>query len=449
MAAKSVSADPTASVAQGYPGFRWLVLILASLGFISMQMVNLSVAPLVPVIAISLHTDPGTASNVLLTSFLLSGCLMWIVAGGYVCDRFGIFISLILGFLCLAAPGALMPWIGASTTGIFWARMVEGLSSGFMFPVMPAIVNALFPPRQKGIANGLLNSSVAVGSSAGVFLGPMVLMAVGEWKAMSATLSIFVVACLVMGIILFVAYNGKLPKGEAPAADDGKGSAFKQALLSPFTIVGIAMFFLTSWAMQCIYSLTSGYLAAGKPLGAGYSGAIAGQLMLGVTLLAGVTGPILSGFLLDKAFRGNAKPLFLIGYLLMCVFVYALISPALTGSTELLELDLTLAGFGVMFAFPMIFYMIASSYPPQIVGKMSGLWGGIGSFGGVLGLYIAGVTVHIQKNPELAEKYRKMIPLGRLALPEDMIGAVVFLCSPASDFVTGQTIFVDGGTTAG
>lgn len=64
-------------------------------------------------------------------------------------------------------------------------------------------------------------------------------------------------------------------------------------------------------------------------------------------------------------------------------------------------------------------------------------------------LVITPGTVHIQKNPELAEKYRKMIPLGRLALPEDMIGAVVFLCSPASDFVTGQTIFVDGGTTAG
>jgi gluconate 5-dehydrogenase len=63
-------------------------------------------------------------------------------------------------------------------------------------------------------------------------------------------------------------------------------------------------------------------------------------------------------------------------------------------------------------------------------------------------LVITPGTVHIQKNPELAEKYRKAVPLGRLGMPEDMVGAVVFLCSPASDFVTGQTIFVDGGTTA-
>lgn len=397
MITKSAFADRTDSAIQGYPSFRWLVLILATLTYISLPLVQLSVAPLVPVIAASLNTDVGTATNVLITSFLFSGCVTWIVVGGYICDRFGVFVSLILGFLCLAVPASLMPMIGGSITGIFWARIVEGMSLGLTFPATPAIVNLLFPPSQKGIANGLLNSATAVGSSAGVFLGPLVLKAVGgEWKTMSATLSVFVWACLVLGIILFVAYNAKLPKGGAPAAERGKGLAFKQALLSPFTIVGIMMFFLTCWAMQCMYNLTGAYLAADKPLGAGYGGVSAGQLMLGVTLLGGVTGPIISGFLLDKAFHGNAKPVMLIGFFLMCVFVCALISPAVTGSAGVLELDLILAGFGVMFSFPMIFYMIASSYPPQIVGKMSGLWGGIGCSGGVVGVYIAGLTVKSQ-----------------------------------------------------
>ena len=63
-------------------------------------------------------------------------------------------------------------------------------------------------------------------------------------------------------------------------------------------------------------------------------------------------------------------------------------------------------------------------------------------------LVITPGTIHIKNNPELAEKYKKMVPLGRLGMPEDMAGAVIFLCSPASDFITGQTIFVDGGTTA-
>ncbi len=41
------------------------------------------------------------------------------------------------------------------------------------------------------------------------------------------------------------------------------------------------------------------------------------------------------------------------------------------------------------------------------------------------------------------------IPMGRAALTQDVIGAAVYLASPASDFVTGQIIYVDGGTVAG
>lgn len=40
------------------------------------------------------------------------------------------------------------------------------------------------------------------------------------------------------------------------------------------------------------------------------------------------------------------------------------------------------------------------------------------------------------------------IPLGRLAEPADFAGAMLFLCAPASDFCTGQVLYVDGGLTA-
>jgi NAD(P)-dependent dehydrogenase (short-subunit alcohol dehydrogenase family) len=41
------------------------------------------------------------------------------------------------------------------------------------------------------------------------------------------------------------------------------------------------------------------------------------------------------------------------------------------------------------------------------------------------------------------------IPLGRLGEPEDFVGALLFLLSPASDFCTGHVLYVDGGYTAG
>lgn len=63
-------------------------------------------------------------------------------------------------------------------------------------------------------------------------------------------------------------------------------------------------------------------------------------------------------------------------------------------------------------------------------------------------LVITPGTRHIAENPELAAKYAAAIPLGRIGMPEDMAGAVIYLVSDAAGFVSGQTIYVDGGLTA-
>jgi 2-deoxy-D-gluconate 3-dehydrogenase len=51
-------------------------------------------------------------------------------------------------------------------------------------------------------------------------------------------------------------------------------------------------------------------------------------------------------------------------------------------------------------------------------------------------------------DPTLRADLLRRIPLGRVGQPEDIVGAVVFLCSPAADLITGHTLLVDGGWTA-
>ena len=55
----------------------------------------------------------------------------------------------------------------------------------------------------------------------------------------------------------------------------------------------------------------------------------------------------------------------------------------------------------------------------------------------------------VMAHPEVIEKLRDASVAARTIqrdqLPEDVVGAVVFLCSPAADFVTGQTMVIDGG----
>jgi gluconate 5-dehydrogenase len=50
-------------------------------------------------------------------------------------------------------------------------------------------------------------------------------------------------------------------------------------------------------------------------------------------------------------------------------------------------------------------------------------------------------------NPKFMEPLLARTPLGRWAQTDDLIGAVVFFASQASDFITGQILYIDGGLT--
>lgn len=66
---------------------------------------------------------------------------------------------------------------------------------------------------------------------------------------------------------------------------------------------------------------------------------------------------------------------------------------------------------------------------------------------GLIKTPLTSVWIETRANDLLAH-YRKKILLGRIGAPEDCTGAVVFLCSPAASYITGEILTIDGGLTA-
>jgi gluconate 5-dehydrogenase len=64
------------------------------------------------------------------------------------------------------------------------------------------------------------------------------------------------------------------------------------------------------------------------------------------------------------------------------------------------------------------------------------------------GYFETELTRSLVEDEEFSAWVRGRTPAGRWGKVEDLIGALVFLASPASDFVNGQVLFVDGGMTA-
>jgi NAD(P)-dependent dehydrogenase (short-subunit alcohol dehydrogenase family) len=61
------------------------------------------------------------------------------------------------------------------------------------------------------------------------------------------------------------------------------------------------------------------------------------------------------------------------------------------------------------------------------------------------GVIMTDMTAHLRQDEQMVRRWLQDIPQGRLGEPDDIAGVVVFLCTPAARYITGQAINVDGG----
>ncbi|WP_337876877.1 SDR family oxidoreductase [Elioraea sp.] len=95
-------------------------------------------------------------------------------------------------------------------------------------------------------------------------------------------------------------------------------------------------------------------------------------------------------------------------------------------------------------------YGAAKGGVAQLTRAMAEAWGRFGITCNAIapGFFPTALTGPVFADAARAERLAAATCLGRNGRLEDVEGAAVFLCSPASDYVTGQVLFVDGGFTA-
>jgi MFS family permease len=377
---------------EGYSTYRWLILLVGCLALMTNQLTMIVYAPIFGEVAKNLKIDMGAAMNLSMAFALPIGVVM--VLGGVFVDRYGLTIALFLGLLCASLPAALMPWIGHSYVTVFVSRLIQGVVS-ISFTAIGPILALWFPRKEHGLAGGLLMCSLSVGAALGVMASPAVLGYTGSWQNTVAILSIPGWATIVLTLLITrrppPPREVEVSVGETePAIGD---VTYKKIFASPMTWIGTSICLLSSWGFYGLLNIVPPYLANEAPVGLGLGSIMAGRLSLTLALI-GIPGFVAGGIFFDKVAKGDHKPSILIGFVMIGLFTYLLLIPAIYNNMFLLVICLMAAGWGGSFIGPSLSAFIAMNYPPKFVGSMVGWWFGVGTFGGgTLATYVAALSL--------------------------------------------------------
>jgi gluconate 5-dehydrogenase len=95
-------------------------------------------------------------------------------------------------------------------------------------------------------------------------------------------------------------------------------------------------------------------------------------------------------------------------------------------------------------------YVAAKGAVKQLTRAMCVEWAGANVQVNAIGpgYFATPLNTALQDDPSFNTWLTARTPAGRWGKPEELVGTAVFLASPASDFVNGQVIYVDGGLLA-
>jgi MFS family permease len=375
-----------------YPKFRWFVLLTMWIVTSTTSLALISPAPLIgEMIKTMPYLSPGAITGMTMGVFNFFVAIAALV-GGAILDRLG-FIKVYIGGLILIIAGELLiPVIGATFWGMIFIRLLQGFGTGPVMAAAASLAATYFPLKERSIVTGVQGFSVSFGIATGLALVPKLFDMTGSWQSALAWLAPMGIVGLVMTVIVAFGPKPTVVESEEVRLEGPSKGEMKSALSQPVTWFAVACVVSMSWVFQAFNDLTPGYMALDPPVGLGKGPAGAG-LLVGAQA-SYMIGSILCGFICEKIFKGNPRPVVATGFLLGTIFSLAIKFPFVTGNQTILITALTLAAFFFSFVNPLCMAFIAKNYPQHITGKLGGLAMGIGIFGGTAGVTAGATALH-------------------------------------------------------
>ncbi|MBP2650450.1 MAG: rane protein, major facilitator superfamily [Firmicutes bacterium] len=375
--------------------FKWLVLAAIAWGAFVTGMNTLAVAPILGDMAKDLGISIPAAQASFMGIFLIVVSTATLISGA-LADRFGIVPILVTAVIASIAANLLYPLFGDNYVFVVLMRIVQGATAGGIFSLHSICATHWFPQNQRGTAIGIGMTMLNAGMAAGIFGAPLVYELVGNWRATMGWLGVVQLIPLIYILIIAVNYKANEPKhveAKVDAAETSSWKSLQNALKQPTTYLGIIMCMMSAWLLNALNDLTPQYFALEAPIGVGFGRVVAGSLML-IVQIGTIFGGLIGGFVMDKIFKSNPKPVLLIGYLLSIISVYPLLYPVVYNNNVLLSVALFVAGLAVAFLNPAAAVFVSQAYPEKIIGRVVGLWLGIGAFGGAIGVFAGALALH-------------------------------------------------------
>lgn len=373
-----------------YPKFRWFVLISVIIATLAQGMILIAPTPLIGEVAKTLHLDLGTATAAAMLPFTLLVAIGGIV-GGMILDQLGVAKTFIGACLLVAVSTFLVPVLGSGALGLAVLRALQGFGCGPVIASGPRLAAEWFPPKQRGLFQGLQGAALSLGITVGLMSGPAIAAGSG-WQSALAWFG----AAMFIAFIMFIIYHFG-PKSPGLLAEEGLGHAagsdFKKVLSLPVFWLTLISVFALSWVMQGYNDLTPGHIAVPPPVGLGMGPQTAGNIM-GLYTLAFMLGSLVSGFVAEKIFGGKYKAAITVTFFLTAIFCVSVLLPAVNSNQATLTICLILAGFFMGMPNPINMTFISNSYPEHITGRVGGITMGLSIFGGTIAVGVGSFALH-------------------------------------------------------